>query len=151
MVCNTILGAFNSWSQQPEIRMIQPFNKVKVADNINVTLVPGNENKAELRLKNILNENVLISMSNAELQFKTKGVFNNADIKITVYYTEPINKLTTTFGCMVRADSVLKSDKLELKCKLDGFANLFVEVNELKISACQGADIYKWKIKNDNN
>ena len=122
--------------------MIQPFNKIRVADNINVTLVPGNENKAEMRLKNIMNEKVLITVANAELQFKTEGVFNNADINITVYYTEPIKKLTTTFGGLVRTDSVLKSDKLELECKLDGFANLLIDVNELKMSAGQGADVY---------
>jgi hypothetical protein len=135
-------GVFDSWSQQSEIRMIQPFHKVRVSNNINVTLVPGKENKAELSTKNIMNEKVLINVFNDELLIKTDGVFSNADVNIIVYYTEPIKKITTTFGGLVRSDSVLKSEKLELECKLDGFANLLLDVNELKITAGQGADVY---------
>lgn len=133
---------FNTEAQQPETRNLQAFNRVRVADNINVTLVPGNESKAVLHLKNIMNEKVLITVTNAELQLKTEGVFNNSDIHITVYYTEPLKKLTTTFGGLVRTDSVLQSDKLELDCRLDGFTNLLIDVNELKISAGQGSDVY---------
>lgn len=130
------------FSQQVETRVLPPFNKVRVADNINVKLIPGNENKAELRVKNISIDKVLIDVKNAELQFRTQGIFNDADIDVVVYYTEPIIKLSTTFGGLVRTDSVLVSDKLELDCRLDGFTNLLIDVNELKISAGQGSDVY---------
>lgn len=130
------------FSQQVETRVLPPFNKVRVSNNINVKLIPGNENKAELLLKNITSDNVLIEVNNDELQFKTKGIFSNSDINVIVYYTESIKKISTTLGGMVRSDSVLVSNNLELDCKIDGFTNIIIDVNELKISAGQGADVY---------
>lgn len=137
-----IFQYYFAFSQQAETRLLQPFNKLRVANNINLKLIPGSENKAELHLKNITSDKVLIEENNDELQFKTKGIFSNADINVIVYYTESIKKISTTVGGMVRSDSVLVSDNLELDCKLDGYVNIIIDVSELKINAGQGADVY---------
>ncbi|MCX7743697.1 MAG: DUF2807 domain-containing protein [Flavobacteriales bacterium] len=129
------------FAQQLETKALKLFNKVKVSNNINVTLIPGNENKAELRLKNISSDKVFIDVNNAELQVKTQGIFNDADIHVVVFYTEALKKISTSFGGLIRSDSLLISDKLELDCRLDGFANLLIDVNELKISAGQGSNV----------
>ncbi len=115
---------------------------MRVANNINVKRIHGNENKAELYMKNITIDKVLIEKNNDKLQFKTKGVISNADNNVIVYYTESIKKISTTSGGMVRLDSVLVSDNLELDCKLDGYVNIIIDVNEFKINVGHGADVY---------
>ena len=129
-------------AQVQETRNLTLFTKVKVSDNITITLIPAQENKIEIFPKNIMNEKIVTSVINDEFVIKTEGILNDADIKAILYYTQPIVKITPTFGGLAKCDIELNSNELIIDANLDGFTNLLVNTKKITVYAGQGSDVY---------
>jgi hypothetical protein len=140
-----VLGMVGVFAQRVETRPLKAFHRINIQDRIIVILVPDTLNQVILNPEaDAWVEEVTTSVSGKELEIRSDGRFRDSRIFCYVHHTQPITHLTTRYGGIFRTDSnqVFQTPQLHLDAKIDGFANLDIEVDELVISAGSGSDIY---------
>jgi hypothetical protein len=142
MFTMAMLGAV---AQRTETRPLKTFQHISIQDRIVVILVDDTLNQVVLKPEaDAWIEEVKTSVSGKELDIHADGRFRDSRIFCYVHHAQAITRLTTRYGGIYRTDSlqVYHTPKLELDAKIDGFANLNIDVEELVISAGSGSDIY---------
>ena len=87
--------SFASVLRDTEVRKLDDFSKVTVATGINLVLVAGSKNEAEIEVDNIDLDDIITRVSGDKLTIKIqnwgigikKGKHNRIDITLTVSYT----------------------------------------------------------------
>ncbi|SFE59855.1 head GIN domain-containing protein [Thermophagus xiamenensis] len=115
-----------------ETRIIKDFNKLKVTKGINVTLIKGDEPKAEINIVNAPTSDVIIENDQNELTVKMRTkVYQDVKVQVYLTYTD-IRSISVGSGGNVDNEGVLTAKLLTLDAGLDGVINLNVEVDALE-------------------
>jgi hypothetical protein len=115
-----------------EIRNIKEFDKLKVTKGINVTLIKGDEPKAEIHIVNASLSDVLIENDQNELIVKMKTrIYNDVSVQVYLTYTN-IREITLGSGATVDNDGVLTGKVLLLNSGLDSVIDLKVDVGDIE-------------------
>ncbi|MGQ1889837.1 head GIN domain-containing protein [Thermophagus sp. OGC60D27] len=115
-----------------ETRVIKNFNKLRVTKGINVTLIKGDEPKAEINIINAPTSDVIVENDQNELTVKMRTkVYQDVTVQVYLTYTD-IRSISVGSGGNVDNEGVLSAKLLTLDAGLDGVINLNVEVDALE-------------------
>lgn len=128
-------------AQNKVVREIDPFDKVKVSDNVNVTFVKAEKEKITIVANGIGYDKIVTESSGRELKIKIKtGIFKNADVQIEVQYVtlrliDAANQANVKFG------EKLTGDEITLKSTGGAVIIVEAEISALKASLSNGGRI----------
>lgn len=90
------------------------FDKIKVFDQLNVTLIPSTENKIEVTGTNQANVEIVNRNSLLKIRISlTKILEDNKDLKVNLYFKN-IQSIDANEGSMVSCKTVFKQTTMEL-------------------------------------
>ena len=121
--------------EKTEIRELKPFDKIKISKGINVTLVEGDEPKAEVIITNAELEDVIIQQNGREIAIRMKTKIYK-DVTVNVYVTfQNLREILAGTGGSIDSEDIIEADQLILEAGMDASIELEIEVNKLKASA----------------
>ena len=93
------------------------FDKIKVFDQLNVTLIPSTENKIEVTGTNQANVEIVNRNSLLKIRISlTKILEDNKDLKVNLYFKN-IQSIDANEGSMVSCKTVFKQTTMELSAQ----------------------------------
>jgi hypothetical protein len=118
-----------------QTRELAPFDQLRVSRGINVTLVEGENPKAEIHIENTDPEDVIIEQKNKVLTIRMRTRIYR-DVAVNVYLTyQTIREISAGTGGSVYSEDVLEGDQLKLEAGADASIQLEVEVNKIVANA----------------
>ncbi|WP_462319531.1 GIN domain-containing protein, partial [Marinilabilia sp.] len=125
----------NDENVNKETRNIKEFDKIKVTRGINVTLIKGEEPKAEINIVNAPTSDVIIENDQNELEVKMRTrIYDDVSVQVYVTYTKDIREITLGSGGSVNNEGVLTGKVLVLDSGLDSVIDLNVDVEDIEAS-----------------
>ena len=132
---------YTAYGQSKETRNLDNFTSVSVGEAINVVLVPGGVNKAELSVSGIDLDEVLTEVSGSRLKIHLDdGRHNNIDVDITLTY-KSIERLKVSSAADVRTKGPIKADNFEVDVSSAGDADLDLAVGALDVDVSSSGDL----------
>ncbi|MDG2450196.1 MAG: DUF2807 domain-containing protein [Saprospiraceae bacterium] len=131
---------------ETEVRNLEEFSKLSVATGINLVLVPGDKNSAEIEATNIDLDDVLTKIDGNKLIVKVKGWninFNKkrkVKIDVTLTYTD-LKQVSASSGASLNSSHTLTNEHLDLHASSGASMELDIEGNQVEASASTGAFI----------
>lgn len=123
------------------------FDGITASGNIELVLIPDDENYAEIEVKRTSMDKLDIEMKGSTLKFKlkNKGLFNlfgsNGKAIIELHYTENLEKIGASASADISSAEVLKTDDLRLKSTSGSTISLKVDCDDVDASLSSGAEI----------
>lgn len=125
----------NDENVNKETRNIKEFDKIKVTRGINVTLIKGEEPKAEINIVNAPTSDVIIENDQNELEVKMRTrIYDDVSVQVYVTYTKDIREITLGSGGSVDNQGVLTGKILVLDSGLDSVIDLNVDMEDIEAS-----------------
>ncbi len=139
-----LLFLTTSWSAFANITIlnVDPFDEISVSGNVNVYLEMGNEESVEIREKD---HKITIEVSNGVLKIKRKN-----PLKIKEYKGEPVDikityrklrRVRGAAGSTISNSKKITGDQLKLDFHSGAQGRILVDVNDLDLSASEGAQL----------
>ena len=132
---------------QSETRNLGNFDEVKVATGVNLTLVSGNVNKAEIEVDGIDLDEVITKIDGDRLTIKVDSKSNwgfgkKSRRKVNVRLTyKNLEAVAASSGSRVVSDDVLANDELDFDASSGSSIQLEIRGNEVNADASSGASI----------
>ena len=105
------------------------FDKIKVFDQLNVTLIPSTENKIEVTGTNQANVEIVNRNSLLKIRISlTKILEDNKDLKVNLYFKN-IQSIDANEGSMVSCKTVFKQTTMELSAQEGAMIEAEVDVD----------------------
>ncbi|MEE9373601.1 MAG: head GIN domain-containing protein [Saprospiraceae bacterium] len=144
----TLLISSSIFATDIEVRELGNFSRVAVATGINLILVPGNTNEAEIEVDNIDLEDIITKVEGRKLIIKVKGKNwgwklgkrTRRKVNVTLTYKD-INEISASSGARVTSDYALVNEEIEVSASSGSSVNLEIEGNDVEASASSGATI----------
>lgn len=134
LISSTVIANHNT-------RNLETFNKLRVSESINVTLVNGNKNSANVHVNSGNIEDLITKVNDGVLKIYWKnGMGNNRSAKVTVNYTS-LKSISTSAGAKVGSKEVLTSDDLKLSASSGGQIELEINCTNLNADVSSGSKI----------
>lgn len=132
---------------QSDTQRFDDFDGVTASGNIELVLIPDDENYAEIEVKKISIDKLEIDMKGSTLKFKLKnrGLLNlfggNGKAIIELHYTENLERIGASASADISSSDVLRTGDLRLKSTSGSTITLKLECDDIDVSASSGADI----------
>ncbi|ANQ47423.1 DUF2807 domain-containing protein [Flammeovirga sp. MY04] len=108
----TFLLVINALSAQT-VRDLKSFESIGISGAIDVTLIAGNKDKAEIEVfRNTKVEDVITEVSNGKLVIKPRKGVRNVNAKVTLTYSSNLNKISFSGSSDVVGKNPIKGDQL---------------------------------------
>lgn len=139
--------AISSYALDSETRKLSDFSELSVATGINLELVKGNKNEAEIEAENIDLDEILTKVEGDRLVVKVKGKWgwnglNWRKKRINVILTyKDIEEVRVSSGAHVSSDDVLVGNDLDFNASSGASIRLEIEGNDVAADASSGANI----------
>ena len=105
------------------------FDKIKVFDQLNVTLIPSTENKIEVTGTNQANVEIVNRNSLLKIRISlTKILEDNKDLKVNLYFKN-IQSIDANEGSMVSCKTVFKQTTMELSVQEGAMIEAEIDVD----------------------
>ncbi|MCZ2443779.1 MAG: DUF2807 domain-containing protein [Flavobacteriales bacterium] len=142
MILSFVLATTVFTSSQTAIhKELEPFTQIYVANQSQLTLVTSNIFLLDLTLQNIPTDKVITNVTNDLFSIQTKGIHNLPMIKGSLFFAQPLEKITATLSGWVKSEEIIKTNRLEIVSKVDGYVHVKVDVDELIITVGQGSTV----------
>jgi lipopolysaccharide export system protein LptA len=135
-VCALFYTIQNSSAQTTEIRYFSSFNKIDLKGNAKVILTEGDKEEAKIEVKNLDLKDVITEVKNNTLYIyqKDKKYSDNSTLNIYISY-QKLEGIYIGGVIDLLTNSVILSDKLELKCSGVGKVVMKIDTKELFVSS----------------
>lgn len=128
-----IFLSFCIHAQNRETRNLSSFNEISVSEAIEVTLVRGNAEKAEVEVTGTDADNVLTEVSGGRLKIHmASGNWKNVSARVKVTFKN-IDEIDVSSAAKLYSDDMIKSDDMEVDVSSAGYAELSIEAGELEV------------------
>jgi len=130
-----------TFAQKPITKKLGDFNTLKVFNGLTVKLQKAD--KPTIVITGSKADDVSVKNSNGVLKIKLKfpDSFKADDADITINYSEKIEVLDANEGAVIKADTPIKQQQLEVKVQEGAKINVPVEVKYLTIKTVSGGII----------
>ena len=127
---------------QEEERGLAPFKAVSVTGGIEVTLEPGEEERATIRTRGIDVEKVdlFVKGETLKIQLLNLSKIGDRDVRVFVTYKE-LKGVRATAGAKVYGRELIQTDRFVVRVGSGGFVDVEVETNTLDARAGEGGVI----------
>lgn len=132
-----LLSATLSFAQNPIEKNIGDFNKIKVFDLIEISLIKSNENKVIIKGNDTEDVEIINKDGVLKIRMKLDKIFNGNDTFITVYYTN-IDIIDANEGAFITSNEILNQTKIILKTQEGANIKIKVLVENLEVRAVTG-------------
>jgi hypothetical protein len=117
------------------------FDEIKVFDQLNVTLVPSNENKLVITGTNEGNIETVNRNGLLKIRISLTKIFeNNLDLKATLYFKK-LESIDTNEGSIVYCDAVFDQISMDLSAQEGARIEVELDVEKASIEAFSGGII----------
>ena len=121
-----------------QLRKIGSFDKVRAAKGINVTLIEGTKEQAEITIVNGTTADVVTELINKRLTVKMKTkIYKDVAVQVFVTYVT-IREIEAGSGASIDAENTITADKLLISGGPDSKIVLDIDVNALEASVSAG-------------
>lgn len=139
-ICGTTL-----FSQNREERSLSSFDKLRVGQGIEVTLVKGNEEKAVVEVDGIDLDDVYTEVMGKTLRIGLENrrfgnYRRNIDVEITLTF-KSLRGISASSAANVYSRSVIESDEIFIDVSSAGRVEIEVRSNHVELEASSAADI----------
>ena len=136
-------------AQTSETRSFSSFDKIDFKGAAKVFLTEGNKEEAKISAENLDLSDVITEVKNNTLYISMKKDKNYNNTKLTINLTyKKLEKIQVGGAIDLQSNSVIKSDKFQLKCSGAGNVSLKVDTRELAVD-CSGASNLEMTGKTD--
>ena len=136
-----VIGAFAQEKNQEkhkQIRKTGSFYKVKATKGINVTLIEGDKEQAEITIVNGLPVDVITELKNKTLTIKMKTkIYKDVAVQVYVTYVT-LREIKAGSGATIDAENTITADNLLIDGGTDSEVVLDIDVNALEASISAG-------------
>ncbi len=145
-IASVILGLIFTTSFAQNNRNLSPFDEVKVATGVRVTLVSGNAHKAEIEVENCSVDEVITEVRGDRLLIKFSdqrgswGKHRNRKAHVTLTYRD-LSGLSVSSGGMIKSQNKISSDNLEIDGSSGGHMEIDVSTTSASIDVSSGSVI----------
>lgn len=126
-------------SQSVEVRSTGPFNKLHVDDGIVVRLIPGDQEKATLKMSGVGPDALRTETVNGTLKIYVYGQpFTQKEVTVDLEFRD-LKSIEAINGSEIMTTSLYKPDSLEIVLKTGSAAYLDLDVKYLKSNVIEGS------------
>lgn len=134
-------SVFEIMAQNRVLREIEPFDMVKVSDNIKVTFKKADRENISIVASGIGYDKIVTESSGRELRIRIKtGIFKDSDVQIEVDYVK-LRSIEASNGADVKFMEPLTGDEITLKSTGNAVINVEVDAAAIKASLSNGGRI----------
>lgn len=127
-----------SQERHEQVRKLGSFDKVKATKGINVTLVEGSTEQAEVQIENGSLDDVITEVKNKKLTIKMKTkLYKGVAVQVYVSYTQ-IREIDAGSGAEIDGNNVIIADKLKISAGTESVVKLDIDVNALEADVSAG-------------
>jgi len=128
-------------AQSTETRSLSDFNEISIGEAIELTLVPGNTNVANIKTSNIDLEDVLLEIRGNTLKIGLGGTrHRNVDVEITLTY-KTLGSLSISSAANVSTNGAIKASSLDITVSSAADAVLEISTNKLDIDISSAGEL----------
>ncbi|MEM8896321.1 MAG: head GIN domain-containing protein [Bacteroidota bacterium] len=125
------------FAQSSETRRLDDFRRVSVGESIELILIEGNKNEAQIEADGVDADDVQTRVSGDKLivEMKNNGKWwKNTDVTVRLTYKQ-LEGVSVSSSAEVYNEGVIKANRLVCRASSSGTADLKVEVDELDVEA----------------
>ncbi len=119
---------------------LDDFDELKVFDQLNVTLVPSNENKIEITGKNESSFETVNKNGVLKIRMSLTKIMSGADTKVTLYFKN-IESIDANEGSIVSCATVFKQTTIELSTQEGAMIDVELDVDNTTTKLYSGGII----------
>ncbi len=136
-----LISGMNLSAQNRVLREVDPFDMVKVSDNVKVVFKKADKENISIVAEGIGYDKIVTESSGRELRIRIKpGIFKNTDVQIEVEYVK-LRSIEASNGAEVNFTETITGDEITLKSSGSAVINVDVDVSALKASLSNGGRI----------
>ena len=133
--------SFSLFAQNKVVREIDPFDKVKVSDNLKIVFKKAEKENITIVANGIGYDKIVTKSSGRELKIKVKtGIFKDTDVQIEVEYVK-LRLIDASNKADIKFQEKLTGDELTLKASGGAVINVEADISALKASLSNGGRI----------
>jgi hypothetical protein len=138
ILLGALMAGTMAQERQEQVRKIGSFDKVKATKGINVTLIEGSTEQAEIHIENGSLNDVITELKNKELTIKMKTkIYKGVAVQVYLTYVK-LREITAGSGGEINAENTIITDKLKIDAGTESVIILDVDVNALEASVSAG-------------
>jgi hypothetical protein len=138
----TLSGLFvilTVFAQSREKRNLESFNELSVSEAIQVELVKGNIEMAEIEVSGTDAENVLTEVSGDRLKIHmASGNWKNVDAYVKLTYRN-LEEINVSSAGRISTETAITSDQMEMDVSSAGKADLIFKVRQMEVDVSSAA------------
>ena len=136
-----LFTSLNLFAQNKVVREIDPFDQVKVSDNLKIVFIKAEKERITIVANGIGYDKIVTKTSGRELKISVKtGVYKETDVKIEVEYVN-IRSIDASNKVDIKFQEVLKGGELILKANGSAVINVELEMSAVNASLSNGGRI----------
>jgi hypothetical protein len=116
------------------------FDQLKVFDQLNVTLIPSNENKVVVSGNNESNFETVNKNGVLKLRMKLTKILSGSDIKVSLYFKN-IKSIDANEGSIVSSNSIFKQTTMDLSSQEGAMIEVDLDVESTTVKLNSGGII----------
>ena len=140
-LCLTLVGTLWVCAQQTNTFSIDKFSKITVANGIKVILEKSDQYRVDVEGPEREDVEVRSDKGELKIRLKTAKSLKSRDVKVWVYYIDPIEEMNINSDAEINSSEPLKQDRLEINCSTAGLAFLKIDAKEIIASLGTGGCI----------
>jgi len=136
-----LLVVLTVFAQSKDTRNLSSFSELSVSEAIEVELVKGNSEKAEVEVTGTDAENVLTEVSGNRLKIHmASGNWRNVNAYVRLTYTN-LEEIDVSSAARVSAEDAIASDQMELDVSSAAKADLVFDVGEMEVDVSSAGSL----------
>lgn len=120
---------------------LKAFDELKVYDQLNVTLVKSNENRAEISGDDVEEVSIVNREGRLKVKMEVDNFLDGNETNITLYHTEDLQLVDVNEGAKIKSDKNLEAKYLTLRAQEGGEIQVKVDARNLDTKSVSGGKI----------
>ncbi len=135
------LASINAIAQNKVVREIDPFDQVKLSDDLKVVFKKSDKEKITIVANGIGYDKIMTETSGRELKVRVKtGIYKDADATVEIEYVK-LRSIEASNKVDVKFDEPLTGDEIKLKSTGGAVINVEVDASAIRASLSNGGRI----------
>lgn len=120
---------------------LEKFDELKVFDQINVTLIKSNENRAEISGDDVDEVSIVNKDGRLKVKMEIDNFMDGNETNVTLYHTEDLQLVDVNEGAKIKSDNNLEAKYLTLRAQEGGEILAKVDARNLDTKSVSGGKI----------
>ncbi|GAA4232629.1 hypothetical protein GCM10022291_07830 [Postechiella marina] len=141
LIVTLFFSGFINAQNTTTTEQLEPFNELKVFDQINVKLVQSNKNYATISGDDTDEVSIVNNDGRLKIRMEIDNFLDGNKTYLTLYYTEDLQLVDANEGAKIKTDNKLKSNYLTLRAQEGAEIDAVITSQNLNSKAVSGGEI----------